>query len=728
MIIKIGTLILIEVHMKKSVFVILLCLFILQLRAQEGMWLLTQLNQLDLNKKGLQISVSDIYSKDKSTISDAIVQLDGGTASFVSKDGLLITNHHVAFAALQRASSVNNDYLINGFLASKRSDEIKAQGYNAKLLLDMKDVTAEILAAAKGISDPTERNKKITEKIVQMTDSISKDKDDINASVAQMYNGSQYMLYVHKVFNDIRIVYAPPGSIGNYGGETDNWMWPRHTGDFSFLRVYCSPDGSGKEYSVNNVPYHPNVWLKVARDFLKDGDFNFIIGYPGQTTRYRSSTSVYWNEHYNYPFTIKNFQEIIDLCDQYTKNNHEGQLKVASLVKSLANTMKNYQGKVDGMRKTHYYDKKLEFEKGYVKWANNNPDTKAKYADILAKEKEEYKLLEATKQRDNVFGIFQGFAGTPLVIAQQIIYFAQQRDKPVSERDPGFTDETVNQTIDGLQYTYANYFEPVDKALMVRALQKAKELPQDQRITGVENIISNNSKTIEQFVDEAFRSSRLTDINYAKTLFKKSTKELQALNDPFINLAYNIDPMAIEIQNTTQKFANNVTELRKVYLEGLFTWKGTGMYPDANGTKRFTWGKIKGYRPADAVWDYPFTTLTGVIEKNTGIEPFSAPSELVNLYNKKDFGKWENPAMKDVPVAFLNQCDITGGNSGSPVLNAKGEICGLAFDGNYESMISDWQYDYALQRCINVDIHYVLFITEKVGKAGFLLEEMGVGM
>jgi hypothetical protein len=712
--------------MKKSALaLLLLCTFIFQVHAQEGMWLLSQINQLDLQKKGLQIPLSEVYSKDKPSVSDAIVQLGGGTASFVSKDGLLITNHHVAYTAIQRTSSVNSDYLANGFLASKRSDEIKAPGYRARLLLEMKDVTTEILDASKGISDPTEQNKKITETISKMTEAISKGKTDIEASVSQMYNGRQYILYVHKVFKDIRIVYAPPSSIGNYGGETDNWMWPRHTGDFSFFRVYCAPDGTGKEYAADNVPYHPKVWLKVAKDFLKDGDFNFIIGYPGQTTRYRSSTSVYFNEHYNYPFTIKNFQEIIDLCDQLTKGNREGQIKEANLVKGLANTLKNYQGKLDGMKKTRFYEKKLAFEKEFVNWANSKPETKAKYADILEKEKAEYKLIEGTKLRDQVFGNFQGLAGTPINVAQQIIYFAQQKDKPEADRDPNYSDDAINQAADGLQFSYANYFEPVDKALMVRTLNMAKELPKDQRITGLEYVFSS-AKPVDQFVDEAYKATKLTDLNYVKTLFRMSTKELQALNDPFINMAYSIDPMAIEIQEAGQKFNVNVTAVRKIYLDGLFEWKGAGMYPDANGTKRFTWGKIKGYKPADAVWYYPFTTLEGVVDKNTGVEPFNAPDALVNLYDKKDFGRWVNPAIRDVPVAFLDQCDITGGNSGSPVMNAKGEICGLAFDGNYESMISDWQYDEALQRCINVDIHYVLFITEKIGQAGFILEEMGV--
>ena len=712
--------------MKKSALVLLLlCAFIFQVHAQEGMWLLTQLNQLDLAKKGLQIPLDEVYSKGKPSVSDAIVQLGGGTASFVSKDGLLITNHHVAYTAIQRTSSVNSDYLTNGFLATKRVDEIKAPGYRARLLMEMKDVTAEVLDAAKGISDPAEKNKKINEKITTITEPYTKGKEDIDASVSQMYNGRQYILYVHKVFRDIRIVYAPPSAIGNYGGETDNWMWPRHTGDFSFMRVYCAPDGTGKAYSVDNVPYHPKVWLRVAKDFLKDGDFNFIIGYPGQTTRYRSSTSVYFNEHYNYPFTIKNFQEIIDLCDQLTKGNRDGQIKEANLVRGLANTMKNYQGKVDGMKKTHFYEKKLEFEKEFVKWANSKPETKAKYADILEKEKAEYKLIEGTKLRDEVFGNFQGLAGTPVNVAQRIIYFAQERDKPESERDPGASDGAINQAIEGLQSAYDNYFEPVDKALMARTLNMAGKLPREQRITGLEYVFSS-SKTVDQFVDEAYKATKLTDLNYVKNLFKMSTKELQALNDPFINMAYSIDPMAIEIQESAGKFNVNVTSVRKVYLDGLFEWKGTSMYPDANGTKRFSYGKIKGYKPADAVWYYPFTTLEGMVEKNKDVEPFDAPPALVDLYTKKDFGRWVNPAMKDVPIAFLNQCDITGGNSGSPVMNAKGEICGLAFDGNYESMISDWQYDYALQRCINVDIHYVLFITEKIGKAGFLLEEMGV--
>ncbi|MCK9202978.1 MAG: S46 family peptidase [Bacteroidales bacterium] len=711
---------------KVTIIFTLLLIFILKGNGQEGMWLLSQLNQLDLNKKGLQIPVSDVYNPDKASISNAVVQLGGGTASFVSKDGLLITNHHVAFTAIQRASSIASDYLKNGFLAVKRADEIKAPGYQAQLLTGMKDVTAEVLGTASGITDPSEKAKRINAKIAAMSNALENGKEDVSVYIASNYNGKQYIQYVYKTFKDIRIVYAPPMSVGNYGGETDNWMWPRHTGDFSFMRVYVSPDGTGKEYNENNVPYHPVVFLKVADGFLKEGDFTFIIGYPGQTTRYRSSTSVHWNETINYPFAIKNYGEIIELLDEKTKNNHDGEIKVASLKKGLANVMKNYQGKVDGMRKTNFYEKKLAFEKEFVTWANSKPVTKARYGDILQREKAEYTVLEGTRERDNVFGIFQGLAGTPLAIAQQAIYLAQQKDKPESERDPGFSEKTVEGAIDGLQYTYPNYFEPVEKALMVRALKMAKELPSNQRITGLEYVFSDPSISIEQFVDNAFKTSKLGDMAYAKTILAMSAKDLETLNDPFIKMAYSIDPMATDIQNINQKFGNNVTELRKVYMDGLYEWKGTGMYPDANSSIRFTWGNVKGYKPRDAVWYDPFTTLEGVVEKDSGIEPFDAPRTLVELYKKRDFGKWANPAMKDIPVAFLSQCDITGGNSGSPVLNAKGQLIGVAFDGNYEAMISDWQYDLKLQRCIAVDIHYVMFITEKLGKAGFILDEMGV--
>jgi hypothetical protein len=714
-----------EAPMKKLTLSLVVLLFLtMSSMAQEGMWLLTQLGQLDLNKKGLAIPAGNLYSKDKPALYSAILQVGGGTGSFVSPDGLVLTNHHVAFRALQRASSTTSNYLTDGFLARTRSEEIKASGYSARMVIDITDVTAEVLASARDISDPMEKDKKIKAKIVAMTDSIEKDKKDIKAVVSQMFNGKQYLRFIYKVFKDLRIVYAPPMSIGNYGGETDNWMWPRHTGDFSFLRVYAAPDGTGGEYDSGNIPYKPKVWLRTTRDNLKENDFTFIIGFPGTTTRYRSSASVYWSLTNSYPFTINNYREVIDLCEELTKNDPAGKLKVASLTKGLANTMKNYQGKVEGMNKTNFLQKKIDFEKEFLASVNSSPEKSQKYSTLLSREKEQYSMLESTKAHDNVYGVFRNLAGLQMSIATQLYNLARELEKPAGERQPGFKEESIKEAAAGFQYAYANYYEPVDKALFLRALKMADALPSDQRIMGMEYFLKENPLPLGQFVDEAFANSRLKDIEYAKSLIQKSSRELEAIDDPFIKMAMQLYPTGQDIQHTTQVFTANVTEIRKDYLDALFAWKGTNLYPDANGTIRFTSGRIKGYKPRNAVWYDPFTSLQGVVEKNTGTEPFNAPEGLVKLYKKKDFGNWMDPVLKDVPVAFLNTCDITGGNSGSPVMNAKGELAGVVFDGNYEAMISDWQYDADLQRAISCDIRYVLYITQKFGNAGFLIDEM----
>jgi hypothetical protein len=713
--------------MKKLILVTSFCLLtVLSAVAQEGMWMLSQIGQLDLAKKGLMIPVEKIYSPGQPCLADAILQLGGGSASFVSPEGLIVTNHHVAYTALQRASSVSSDILSNGFLARTRAEEISAPGYQAYLMLEMKDVSAEVLAAAEGITDPVEKARKVAAKIAEMTEAVKAKDVDKEAQIVSQFEGKQYIMYTNKVFKDIRIVYSPPLSVGNYGGETDNWMWPRHTGDFSFMRVYVSPQGKGVEYNAENVPFKPEVWLKPAMGDLNDGDFNFIIGYPGFTTRYRSSNSVGWNLRENYPFSVNNFKAIIKLSEDLTENDPAGKLKVASLSRGLANAMKNYEGNINGMTKTNFLQKKLDFEKEFMAWANSTPERKAKYAGILDKEKAQYDILARTKDRDNIFNLLQGLSGTMTSVASQIYGIARELEKPVEERQPGLTEEALKEFADGLTYTYNDYYEPLDKAMLLRVLKMAQALPEAQRITGLGFIYSEANRNPEAWVEEAYKTSKLKDPEFAKSLIGKSTAEIENTGDPFIRIAAGIYPMSEEAAEVNRSFGANVTALRKDYLEALYEWKGSAIYPDASGTIRFTWGPVKGYKPADAVWYYPFTTLQGMVDKNTGETPFDAPPGLVKLEQAKDFGRWSDPDLNDVPVAFLNQCDITGGNSGSPVMNARGEIIGIAFDGNWEAMTSNWQYDYNLQRCISVDFRYVLFVTEKFGKAGFLLEEMGI--
>ncbi len=540
-----------------------------------------------------------------------------------------------------------------------------------------------------------------------------------------MFNGKQYILYVYKKYRDVRIVYSPPSSIGKYGGDVDNWMWPRHTGDFTFMRVYQAPDGSGATYSTDNVPVHPKNYLHIARRPQKEGDFNFIIGFPGSTTRWRTSYSADWNLNYNYVPSIKEFQEIIDLMDELTKNDPQGKIKVAGMHAGIANVLKNYQGKRDGMLKSHFIQKKQNFENRLMYFINQNPELEKSYGTVLNQIKDLYAKLAKTRQHNELLNSFGYKAGGLASLANQAYGIAREREKPESEREPGFSEKQIKRMVERLKYRFLSYYEPLDKALFKRVLQKAQELPDSQRVKAIDDILKASHQSIDEFVDQAYKNTELKDLEFAQSLFSKSSSELEKLNDPFLNLAVKLYNDMETTKEQRKEFGAKIDHLRSQYLDMLYAWKGKNLYPDANSTMRLTYGYIKGYKPADAVTYSPFTTLHGVIEKNTGKPPFDMPMELARLEARRDFGRWYDRQLNDVPVAFLNTCDITGGNSGSAVMNSKGELVGLAFDGNYEAMTSDWQFDRNIQRTIAVDMRYVMFITQKFAKADYLIKELG---
>ena len=710
--------------MKTGLMIVIMTLSTLAF-AEEGMWLLSQLPQLELESKGLQITAEDVYSPNQPSIVDAIVWLGGCSASFVSPDGLLLTNHHCAFGALQRASTKDADYITNGFLAKTREEEMEARGTYAYVLLETRDVTDEVLKAAKGVKDLVQRDRKITAKITEMTEKIEGDREDRHALIGTMFEGKQYILFVYQKYQDVRIVYAPPASVGNYGGDIDNWMWPRHTGDFTFLRVYQAPDGSGAKYSPENVPVQPKNYLRVSTHPLKEGDFTFIIGFPGRTTRWRTSHSVNWNLEYAYPSTIENYQELIDLMAELTKDSPEGRIRVASLDKGLNNTMKNYQGNVDGMKRTHFPEKKKAFENELMNFLAADAKLNQQYGGVLAQIGALYERQKATREKDEILDMFGFRAGTLWTIAKQAYDTAREREKPKSKREPDFSEKDVKESVDRLHLRYYSFYEPVDQAMLKRVLDKARNLPSEQRIAAIDRLFPSE-QAVDQFVKAAYAKTQLADVEAAKMLFSKKSKELEKLGDPLIDLAAALYPEFEALKDRRRVFNAEIKENRKNYLEALTAWKGGKIYPDANGTMRFTYGYIGGYSPADGVYYTPFTTLSGVLAKHTGEEPFDAPAELRQIAADRDFGKWYDATLGDVPVNFLHGCDITGGNSGSAVMNARGELIGLAFDGNYEALTSDWQYDDKLQRTISVDIRNVLFITEKLAGAAHLLEEMGV--
>ncbi len=710
----------------KMFHIIMVLLFAFNLQAEEGMWQLSQLPDLNLEEIGFEISAGDIYSPDKTSISNTIVWLGGCSASFVSADGLVLTNHHCAYGALQRNSAKDSvDYTVEGFLAKDRSEELPAIGQNAYVLNSMSDVTDEILKSVKGIEDLTEKEKTIEQKITDMEKEAENDREDRYCYIATNYNGKQYVKYLFNKYQDVRIVFAPPGAIGNYGGDIDNWMWPRHTGDFTYLRVYQAPDGSGAKYSVDNIPLKPVNYLKIAKTDLKDGDLTFILGYPGRTMRYRSSYSVNWNLNRTYIPLIKRFQSILDIITEMSNADQEARLKLASYDAGLNNTMKNFQGNVDGMQSSNFVENKRAFEAELMTFINSKKKLKKMYGDIMDNIAAQYEIIEKTYDYDQALGNFGGYTiGVLYNLGSDAYDVARERAKPEADRRPEFSEKRVKDSMANLDYVYLRFYEPFDKIMLIQALQQAAKLPEDQRISGLDFVL-NDSTEIEDWVENAFAKTGLKDIDYVKDLYNKTAEEIEALNDPLINLAIQLYDAKDRDYQENKIWNAQIMDLRKKYIDALYAWKGQGMYPDANSTIRLTYGKVNGYSPADGIWYKPFTTLSGVVAKETGEDPFNNPQKLLDLAKKKDFGQWIDPELNDVPACFLAECDITGGNSGSAVMNAKGELIGLAFDGNYEAMTSDWLYNTELQRTIAVDIRYVMFITEKFAGADYLMKEMG---
>ena len=711
--------------MKRIVCLVALVSFLtMGVAAEEGMWLLDQLPKLQLQKHGLKISAADIYTPGKPCLARAIVKL-GATGEIVSPAGLVLTNHHVAFGAVQRASTAGTDYITRGFLARTRADEMEAPGYSARILEKMEDITHRFRGFRK-IPDPVKRGKAEKRLIRRITDKIEKGHADLEAQVVSMFRGDRFILYVYRRYDDVRVVYVPPKSIGNYGGDIDNWMWPRHTGDFSFLRIYMAPDGSGRAFHKDNVPYRPDTWIRVAREGLRDGDFTFIMGFPGRTYRYRTSHAVRESFAYNYPRRIQLFQETIKLLESFQDDSMVARMKVAGFIKGLNNAMKNYQGNVDGMKRAGFLEKKQAFEAELQAFLKKDPGLWKKFGKVLPSIGDVYAEKAKTRDRDDVLSLVNRLSGTMTSLAVNAYSTAREREKPRSERNPLFSEKDIQRQVKRLRFYLMSFYEPSDKALLKRMLIKASKLPGESRITGLESVLSKGEAGIDAFVEKAYAETRLKNLEFVQSLFSKSVKEIESLKDPLLDMAARLYPQSEAIRKRDEHLDARLRDLQRLYIQSLKTRSDSPLYPDANSTLRFSWGDVAGYEPRDAVHYAPFTTLAGVMEKETGKEPFIVPDGLKTLYEKKDFGRWTHPDLHDVPIAFTHKVDSTGGNSGSPVFNSRGELAGILFDGNYEALTGDWKFENDMQRSISVDIRYVLFITEKLAKADHILKEMGL--
>lgn len=682
--------------------------------ADEGMWMLPLLQKLNagaMKDLGCRLTPDQIYSVNHSSLKDAIVIFGGGcTGEMISDKGLLVTNHHCGYSSIQQLSSDEHNYLEDGFWAMNSNEEIPVPGLSVTFLVNMSDVT-EAIEGAK--SD--EERKAVSEALVKDSEERNPGCD---VELTSFYNNNVHYIIVYKVFRDIRFVGAPPASIGKFGGETDNWMWPRHTGDFSMFRVYAGKDNEPAEYSEDNVPYVPKQSLRISLKGINEGDYTMIMGYPGRTQRYQTEAQLNHMMALN-DIAIEARTLRQDIMWKWMEKDPSIRLKYANKYAGSANGWKKWIGEKKAFKDLNIIEKEHDKEARFQKWVDKNKKRSELYgtaiADIAAGIKAneqvdlDVKLLSETLYRTELVNLSSAYLGG--------------RNRSLKSGADSVTAEAAG--LEALKSAFEDYYAPLDKEETAALLKFYREKARPENYPDLGEDFA--TMDIDKYVDELFRTTIFTSYDKAKEAIENGGKEV-TLHDPVNTLATALVNVFVKLRGEQNPdAAKSIRAASKAYTAGLMEWnKGKAMYPDANFTMRLTYGTVKSYSPKDALNYRYYSTIYGVMEKEDPSNyEFIVPNKLKQLYVKRDYGQY---AMADgnLPCCFLTTNDITGGNSGSPVLNADGELIGLAFDGNWESMSSDVMFEPDLQRCICVDIRYVLFLVDKFGGAGYLLQEMNI--
>jgi hypothetical protein len=689
----------------------------------EGMWLpifVERLNYADMQNLGLKLTAEEIYSINHSSMKDAIVNLGGFcTAEVVSPEGLLLTNHHCGYDAIQSHSSIDHDYLTDGFWAMTREEELPNEGLTATFFIRMEDVTTKVLAGVTDDMSEADRGKAIDEAIQELEEEAAED-GKYDVEVTEFFEGNEYYLFVYRTFLDVRLVGAPPSSIGKFGGDTDNWMWPRHTGDFSMFRVYTGPDGNPAPYAKENIPYKAPYHLPVSIKGYKENDFAMIWGYPGQTDRYRTSYGIRLTLEDQNPAIIHIGNVILPLMKEQMDASKTVNIQYASKYANVANFWKNKIGESRGLKRLRVMDEKKALEDQFEQWVNEDPSRMEKYGKVISDLREGYGFLQE-KQVQKAVWYYQ----MPLFMSAAMIFPIQnmglegllsQKDLARQELEPYYARSEEH---------FRDYDAATEEKIYAAALELIYEnVPPDMMPSIFGSVITPKYKNdFDAFARDVFSSSIFsTRANYEAFLAKPNLKKFQ--KDLMYQVTTSIYQGFIMLNGVASEVSSKIDRAKRMYIAGLREMSpGKVFYPDANSTMRLTYGQVLDYFPADAVhYDY-FTTLDGVLEKeDPSNEEFIVPEKLKELNRKKDFGIYGEKGK--MYVCFLTNTDITGGNSGSPVINGDGELIGIAFDGNWEAMSGDIAFEPSLQRTINVDIRYVLFIIDKYAGAKHLVREM----
>jgi hypothetical protein len=697
-------------------------------RADEGMYPLSELSRLNLAAAGLKVSASDIFDPEHGGLVDAIVKIGGCTGSFISPGGLVITNHHCAFGIVQMASTPEKDYIRDGFLAADRRSELPAQGLTLRITESYSDVSARVVGALSDTMDFSERTKTVGRVIKEIVAQAESDNPGKRAEVSEMFPGKSYILFIYTYLRDVRAVYVPPRSVGEFGGEFDNWVWPRHTGDFAFMRAYVAPDGSPADYSPDNVPYHPRKFLRVNPAGVEDSDRVFILGYPGRTYRHRSSYFLSYEEDVRMPYVADLYQWEISVMESAGAEDPSVAIKTAGRIKGLSNVMKNYRSKLEGMKRMDLVQARRDDDRALQKFIDADTALAARDGSMLRDLENFYNDLRESADYEMTLRSMRSSVAM-LGTAMTLLDAARELPKPDMERQSPFMERNLASTRTSLGQSLRNYVEGVDQVFLREFFLDASELADGQRIGPIDSLIgfSNVETRADEFIAEAYRTSRLGDSAFVMSAFGMSADSLKSLHDPFLDLAARLLPLYAALADSQEVRDGELTRLDGEYADVRSRFLRKDFIPDANGTLRMTFGSIRGYSPADALQATPITTIKGVIDKTTGQEPFDTPARVVDLYRRRDFGRLVSRGLHTLPVCLLYNLDTTGGNSGSPLLNAAGELVGVNFDRAYGATINDFAWDESYSRSIAVDIRYVLWMTGKVAGAQHLIDEMGVG-
>ncbi|ERJ60712.1 S46 family peptidase [Sphingobacterium paucimobilis] len=710
--------------MKKIVSLMVLCVVSLTTMADEGMWFLMhlkRLNEADMQKKGLKLTAEEIYSINNSSLKDAIVQFAGGcTAEIVSGSGLVMTNHHCGYGAIAELSSPEHDYLTNGFWAKNHSEELKPKSLSVRFFVRMDDVSKRILSLVNDKMPEKEREKIINQEIAKIEKENSENGKYI-VSVKSFYNGNEYYYFVYQDYEDVRLVGTPPNSIGKFGGDTDNWEWPRHTGDFSIFRVYADKDGNPAPYSTTNVPLKPKYHLPISIKGIKEGDFSMILGYPGRTNRWMPAAGIDQNVKYAYPAWVEASKTGMDAMKRYMEKDQAVNINYASQYSGVANYWKNRQGMIDALSQHQTANAKRKLENNFEKWANKK-ENKDKYGDVIKTINDYYTATNAKARHDNyLIGMLRSstFAALPFSLGGALQQYAEANEAARQQMRVRFES--------AIQENYEKAYIPLEIDVLADELNlySAKA---GQIAPYIAELAKQNNGNFNDVVKSAFENSIFGSASKLEA-YLANPVATQVKEDPLFKISEALMTKYRERTVEQSQQEDNFQAAFRKYIAGFLEMNPKGKYyPDANSTLRLTYGSIRGL-PADPRNDAKvnnYTTLKGTIAKyKPNDEEFDLPKRLIELYEQKDYGRYADKEGY-MPVNFLSDQDITGGNSGSPVLNAKGELIGLAFDGNIEAMAGDVIFDPKLQRTISVDIRYVLFVIDKFAGAKNIIDELTI--